>query len=91
VKSFKSRGVEANSLCDVTSSKRGSKRCLAKVHFLLIAIKKSDTLLKDLSGTSDISDHMQRLPQQPNSQDVPLLMNRLRKCGIYTQWNFTLP
>jgi hypothetical protein len=26
-----------------------------------------------------------------NSQDAPLLMNRLRKCGIYTQWNFTQP
>jgi hypothetical protein len=24
-----------------------------------------------------------------NSQDAPLLMNRLRKCGICTQWNFT--
>jgi hypothetical protein len=22
------------------------------------------------------------------SQDAPLLMNGLRKCGIYTQWNF---
>jgi hypothetical protein len=26
-----------------------------------------------------------------NSQDAPLLKNGLRKCGIYTQWNFTLP
>jgi hypothetical protein len=26
-----------------------------------------------------------------NSQDAPLLMNRLRKCGIYTQSNFTQP
>jgi hypothetical protein len=26
-----------------------------------------------------------------NSQDAPLLMNRLRQCGIYTQWNFTQP
>jgi hypothetical protein len=26
-----------------------------------------------------------------NSQDAPLLMNGLRKCGIYTQWNFTQP
>jgi hypothetical protein len=23
-----------------------------------------------------------------NSQDAPLLMNGLRKCDIYTQWNF---
>jgi hypothetical protein len=23
-----------------------------------------------------------------NSQDAPALMNGLRKCGIYTQWNF---
>jgi hypothetical protein len=26
-----------------------------------------------------------------NSQDAPLLMNGLRKCGIYAQWNFTQP
>jgi hypothetical protein len=26
-----------------------------------------------------------------NSQDAPLLTNGLRKCGIYTQWNFTQP
>jgi hypothetical protein len=26
-----------------------------------------------------------------NSQDAPLLTNRLRKYGIYTQWNFTQP
>jgi hypothetical protein len=26
-----------------------------------------------------------------NSQDAPLLMNELRKCGIYTKWNFTQP
>jgi hypothetical protein len=26
-----------------------------------------------------------------NSQDAPLLTNRLRKCGIYTQSNFTQP
>jgi hypothetical protein len=25
------------------------------------------------------------------NQDAPLLMNGLRKCGIYTQWNFTKP
>jgi hypothetical protein len=26
-----------------------------------------------------------------NSQDAPQLTNGLRKCGIYTQWNFTQP
>jgi hypothetical protein len=26
-----------------------------------------------------------------NSQVAPLWMNGLRKCGIYTQWNFTHP
>jgi hypothetical protein len=26
-----------------------------------------------------------------NNQDAPLLMNGLRKCGIYTQWSFTQP
>jgi hypothetical protein len=26
-----------------------------------------------------------------NSQVAPLLMNGLRKCGIYTQWSFTQP
>jgi hypothetical protein len=24
-------------------------------------------------------------------QDAPALMNGLRKCGIYTQWNFMQP
>jgi hypothetical protein len=35
---------------------------------------------------------MERIPimlwKQPNA---PLLSNGLRKCGIYTQWNFTKP
>jgi hypothetical protein len=26
-----------------------------------------------------------------NSQDAPPLTNGLRKCGIYTQWNFMQP
>jgi hypothetical protein len=30
-------------------------------------------------------------PSHGNSQDAPLLMNALRKCGIYTQWSFTQP
>jgi hypothetical protein len=25
------------------------------------------------------------------SQDIPQLMNGLRKCGIYIQWNFSQP
>jgi hypothetical protein len=29
--------------------------------------------------------------QDGNSQDAPPLMNGLRKCGIYTQWNFMQP
>jgi hypothetical protein len=29
-----------------------------------------------------------KLWKQP---DAPLLMNGLRKCGIYTQWSFTQP
>jgi hypothetical protein len=26
-----------------------------------------------------------------NSQDAPLLTNALRKCDVYTQWNFIQP
>jgi hypothetical protein len=26
-----------------------------------------------------------------NSQDAPLVTNGSRKCGIYTEWNFTQP
>jgi hypothetical protein len=26
-----------------------------------------------------------------NSQEAPKPMNGLRKCGIYTEWNFTQP
>jgi hypothetical protein len=26
-----------------------------------------------------------------NSQDAPLQMNKLRKCSVYTQWNFIQP
>jgi hypothetical protein len=28
------------------------------------------------------------MPSYENSQDAPLLMNELRKCSIYIQWNF---
>jgi hypothetical protein len=35
--------------------------------------------------------HYLQYPNYGNSQDAPLLMNGLRKCGIYTQWNFTQP
>jgi hypothetical protein len=31
------------------------------------------------------------IPSYDNSQDVPLPLNGLRKCGIYTQWNFIKP
>jgi hypothetical protein len=30
-------------------------------------------------------------PSYGNSQDAPALTNGLRKCGIYTQWNFMQP
>jgi hypothetical protein len=30
-------------------------------------------------------------PSYGNSQDAPLPTNGLRKCGIYTQWNFIQP
>jgi hypothetical protein len=33
-------------------------------------------------------DAKAKLWKQPNA---PLLMNELRKCGIYTQWNFLQP
>jgi hypothetical protein len=32
---------------------------------------------------------LQRYLSYGNSQDASLLTNGLRKCGIYTQWNFT--
>jgi hypothetical protein len=35
--------------------------------------------------------HYSQLPSYGNSQDAPLLTNGLRKCDIYTQWNFTQP
>jgi hypothetical protein len=35
--------------------------------------------------------HYSQLPSYENSQDAPLLINGLRKCGIYTQWNFMQP
>jgi hypothetical protein len=36
---------------------------------------------------------LQRYSQWPSNrnQNAPLLMNRSRRCGIYTQWNFTKP
>jgi hypothetical protein len=33
--------------------------------------------------------HFSQQPSYGNSHDAPLLTNGLRKCGIYTQWNFT--
>jgi hypothetical protein len=35
-----------------------------------------------------LQDYSQK-PSYGNSQDAPLWTNRLRKCGIYTHWNFT--
>jgi hypothetical protein len=35
--------------------------------------------------------HYSQKPSYGNSQHVPLLTNGLRKCGIYTQWNFMQP
>jgi hypothetical protein len=35
--------------------------------------------------------HYSQQPSYGNSQDAPLLTNGLRKCGIYTQWNFRQP
>jgi hypothetical protein len=35
--------------------------------------------------------HYSQQPSYRNNQDAPLLMNGLRKCGIYTQWNFSQP
>jgi hypothetical protein len=35
--------------------------------------------------------HYSQYPSYGNSQDVPLMMNGLRKCGIYIQWSFTQP
>jgi hypothetical protein len=29
--------------------------------------------------------------KMPHSQDAPLPTNGVRKCGIYTQWNFIHP
>jgi hypothetical protein len=33
--------------------------------------------------------HYSQYPRYGNRQDSPPMMNTLRKCGIYTQWNFT--
>jgi hypothetical protein len=35
--------------------------------------------------------HFSQRSSYRNSQDAPPPMNGLRKCGIYTQWNFTQP
>jgi hypothetical protein len=35
--------------------------------------------------------HYSQYPSYGNSQDAPPPMNGLRKCGIYTQWNFMQP
>jgi hypothetical protein len=35
--------------------------------------------------------HYSQQPSYGKRQDAPLPMNELRKCGIYTQWNFTQP
>jgi hypothetical protein len=35
--------------------------------------------------------HYSQQPSYGNSQDAPPLTNGLRKCGIYTQWNFMQP
>jgi hypothetical protein len=35
--------------------------------------------------------HYSQQPSYGNSQDAPLWMNGLRKCGVDTQWNFIQP
>jgi hypothetical protein len=38
-----------------------------------------------------LSQHYSQCSRYGNRQDAPLLKKRLRKCGIYTQWNFIKP
>jgi hypothetical protein len=35
--------------------------------------------------------HVKKAKTNGSSQDAPPMTNGLRKCGIYTQWNFMQP
>jgi hypothetical protein len=46
-------------------------------------------------GPLCIREKFLNIPKNKNQKrlgrDAPLMTNRLRKCGVYTQWNFTQP
>jgi hypothetical protein len=61
-------------------------------------INKEILELKNTINQMDLADvysclllHYSQQPSYGNSQDASLPMNGLRKCDIYTQWNFTQP
>jgi hypothetical protein len=61
------------------------------IPFLGIYSKECDTGYSKGTCTPMFIASLFTTPSSGNSQDSPLLMNGLRKCGIYTQWNFTQP
>jgi hypothetical protein len=54
----------------------------------LLGIYRKECQSKALAHPYLLQRYSQKL-SYGNSQDTPLLTNGLRKCDIYTQWNFT--
>jgi hypothetical protein len=44
-------------------------------------------VIKKTPAQPYLLQHCSQQPSYGNSQDAPVPMNGLRKCGIYTQWN----
>jgi hypothetical protein len=61
------------------------------IPFLGIYPKECDTGYSGGIAHPYLLQHYSQQPSYGSSQDAPLLMNRLRKCGIYTKCNSTQP
>jgi hypothetical protein len=61
------------------------------IPLLGIYLKECDSGYSKGTCTTCLLQHYLQWPSYGNSQDAPPLTNGLRKCGIYTQWNFMQP
>jgi hypothetical protein len=61
------------------------------IPLLGIYLKESNSGYYKGTCTPILLQHYSQEPSYGNSQDAPLPTNALRKCSIYTQWNFIQP
>jgi hypothetical protein len=61
------------------------------IPLLRIYSKECKSVYNKGTCTPYLLQHYSQLLSYGNSQNSPLLMNGLRKCGFYTKWNFIQP